>query len=117
MVIVKSAARKKSLAIDSAQIAKALADPVRARILKLIAACGRKSGRKNCDLPVVAKGVCVCDITDSLGMLQSRVSYHLKELKAAGLVQEETHGKWSYYSIRPAALRTYLTSLKREFGL
>lgn len=101
---------------ESLIVARALADPARAQILKVIFQGARKTSR-GCDPAFGSKAVCVCDIKDSLGMLQSRVSYHLKELKTAGLVEERTRGKWSYYSLRPAALRAYVTSLKREFGL
>ncbi len=50
-------------------------------------------------------------------MIQSRVSYHIRELKAAGLIEEETHGKWNYYRIRPSTLKSYLTSVRREFKI
>ena len=47
---------------------------------------------------------CVCDLQSSFDAAQSRLSYHLKVLKAAGLVSDRVEGRWSYYSIVPDAL-------------
>lgn len=47
---------------------------------------------------------CVCELTDELDAAQSRLSFHLKVLKDAGLVTDRREGRWSYYSIVPAAL-------------
>ena len=44
--------------------------------------------------------VCVCDIESSFGMIQSRISRHLKILKEAGFLRVERKGRWAYYSIR-----------------
>ena len=44
--------------------------------------------------------VCVCDIEQSFGMIQSRISRHLKILKEAGFLKVERKGRWAYYSIR-----------------
>ncbi len=43
---------------------------------------------------------CVCDLQTSLGMIQSRLSRHLKILKEAGYLRVERKGTWAYYSIR-----------------
>ena len=43
---------------------------------------------------------CVCDLQDSLDMIQSRLSRHLKILKEAGFLRVERKGTWAYYSIR-----------------
>lgn len=43
---------------------------------------------------------CVCDLQSSLGMIQSRLSRHLKILKEAGFLRVERKGTWAYYSIR-----------------
>jgi ArsR family transcriptional regulator, arsenate/arsenite/antimonite-responsive transcriptional repressor len=45
------------------------------------------------------EGICVCEFEDHFGMGQSKVSYHMKKLKDAGLVREERRGKWSFYSV------------------
>lgn len=47
---------------------------------------------------------CVCDLQSTFDAAQSRLSYHLKVLKAAGLVSDRVEGRWSYYSIVPDAL-------------
>ncbi|HET9683561.1 MAG TPA: metalloregulator ArsR/SmtB family transcription factor [Gemmatimonadaceae bacterium] len=47
---------------------------------------------------------CVCDLQDELGAAQSRLSFHLKVLRDAGLVTDRKEGRWSYYRIAPAAL-------------
>ncbi len=45
------------------------------------------------------EGICVCEFEDHFGMGQSKVSYHMRKLKDAGLVREERRGKWSFYSL------------------
>lgn len=58
---------------------------------------------------------CVCDLTDELDASQSRLSFHLKTLKDAGLVVDERRGRWVYYAINPealAALDRALTELR-----
>ena len=47
---------------------------------------------------------CVCELQDKIDIAQSRLSFHLKVLKDAGLVQDRKEGRWSYYSIAPKAL-------------
>src|SRR5690242_11292049 len=47
---------------------------------------------------------CVCDLQDDLEAAQSRLSFHLRVLKEAGLVTDRKEGRWSYYSIAPEAL-------------
>ena len=44
--------------------------------------------------------VCVCDIESAFGMIQSRISRHLKILKDAGFLTVERQGRWAYYAIR-----------------
>ena len=46
---------------------------------------------------------CVCELTDALDAAQSRLSFHLKVLKSAGLVTDRREGRWSYYALSPAA--------------
>jgi ArsR family transcriptional regulator, arsenate/arsenite/antimonite-responsive transcriptional repressor len=79
----------------------ALSDPIRVRMLGMMA-----EGRSCCDLPDLGvpaedeeNGICVCEFEDYFGMGQSKVSYHMKKLKDAGLVREERRGKWSFYSL------------------
>lgn len=47
---------------------------------------------------------CVCELQDALDAAQSRLSFHLKVLKAAGLVVDRKEGRWSYYALVPEAL-------------
>lgn len=47
---------------------------------------------------------CVCDLQDELDAAQSRLSFHLRVLKEAGLVADRREGRWSYYTIVPGAL-------------
>jgi ArsR family transcriptional regulator, arsenate/arsenite/antimonite-responsive transcriptional repressor len=47
---------------------------------------------------------CVCDLTDALDAAQSRLSFHLKVLKDAGLVVDRREGRWMYYTLNPEAL-------------
>jgi len=63
----------------------ALADETRLRIIELLG-----EGEQ-----------CVCDLTDALGCAQSRLSFHLKTLKDAGLVEDRRDGRWIYYSLNP----------------
>ena len=48
---------------------------------------------------------CVCELQDELDAAQSRLSFHLRVLREAGLVMDRREGRWSYYSIVPEALR------------
>ena len=65
------------------EVLKAVADPCRLRIIKLL-----KEGE-----------LCVCEIMAALDRRQSSTSHHLSVLKEAGLVRERKDGKWSYYRI------------------
>ena len=82
-------------------LGRALSDPIRVRMLSMMA-----DGRSCCDfsdssVPAVEgeEGICVCEFEDQFSMGQSKVSYHMKKLKDAGLVREERRGKWTFYSL------------------
>jgi ArsR family transcriptional regulator len=49
---------------------------------------------------------CVCELQDELDAAQSRLSFHLKVLREAGLVRDRKEGRWSYYSLVPGTLGT-----------
>jgi ArsR family transcriptional regulator len=86
---------------EAAELAKgftALADPVRLRVLSILAAAPQGE-------------VCVCDFVGPLGKSQPTVSHHLKVLAEAGLVHGDRRGKWVWYSLdrdRLAGLRSAL---------
>lgn len=74
-----------------APLLKALADPVRLRLLSLVAA--HEGGE-----------ACVCDLGDAFDLSQPTISHHLKVLHEAGLLGREKRGTWVYYSVRREAL-------------
>ncbi len=55
---------------------------------------------------------CVCDLTDELAAGQSRLSFHLRTLKDAGLVTDRRQGRWVYYALNPEAF----AALERALG-
>jgi ArsR family transcriptional regulator len=55
--------------------------------------------------------LCVCDLQESFGMIQSRLSRHLKILKEAGFLRVDRQGTWAYYSIRSPLDRFRLQAL------
>lgn len=59
--------------------------------------------------------VCVCDIENAFGMIQSRISRHLKILKDAGFLSVERKGRWAYYSIR-SPLDTFRQNILTEIS-
>jgi ArsR family transcriptional regulator len=54
---------------------------------------------------------CVCELQEPLGARQSRLSFHLKVLKEAGLVRDRREGRWAYYTLDQAILREAATAL------
>jgi len=76
---------------DLSRLLKALADPVRLRLLSMI---GAASGGE----------VCVCDLTDAFELTQPTISHHLKVLREARLIASERRGTWVYYRLLPAAM-------------
>ena len=77
---------------DLARMFKALGDPVRLRLLSLVAS--HEGGE-----------ACVCDISDTFDLSQPTISHHLKVLRQAGLLDCERRGTWVYYWVIPAALQ------------
>jgi len=102
---------------NTVKISKALGDPIRYRILLMLA---EKSKAGCCALAEEEgnnPGLCNCDLMAELGLIQSRVSYHMKELVEAGLVAEEPRGKWKVYKLNLKAIRAFTEQLSREFNL
>ncbi|WP_189305374.1 ArsR/SmtB family transcription factor [Streptomyces albospinus] len=75
-------------AVELAKVFKALGDPVRLRLLSMIAS--RAGGE-----------VCVCDLTPAFDLSQPTISHHLKLLRQAGLIDCERRGTWVYYWLLP----------------
>ena len=84
---VLEAPLRESDAAELAHVFAALADPVRLRLLSLIAAAGE---------------ICSCDLLGPLGRSQPTVSHHTKVLADAGLIAGEKRGRWVWWSIVPA---------------
>ena len=76
--------------VELAPIFKAIGDPVRLRLLSMIASTTE---------------TCVCDLTDAFTVSGPTISHHLRVLREAGLVDCERRGTWVYYWVRPAVLR------------
>jgi ArsR family transcriptional regulator, arsenate/arsenite/antimonite-responsive transcriptional repressor len=74
--------------LRAAELFHALSDETRVAILDML-----RDGER-----------CVCDLQTDLDAAQSRLSFHLKVLRDAGLVTDRKEGRWSYYSIAPEAL-------------
>jgi len=74
---------------ELATLLKAVADPVRLRLITLIAQAGE---------------ACACDLPELLGRSQPTISHHLKVLVEAGLLEREKRGKWAWFTLAPERL-------------
>ncbi|PZS11447.1 MAG: transcriptional regulator [Pseudonocardiales bacterium] len=79
-------------AVELSRLFKAMGDPVRLRLLSLIAS--HEGGE-----------ACVCDLSGVFDLTGPTISHHLKVLREAGLISGERRGTWIYYRIEPDALR------------
>jgi len=80
-----------SVAIDlsrAAELFHALSDETRLAVVEML-----RGGER-----------CVCELQDELGAAQSRLSFHLRVLKEAGVVEDRREARWAYYRIVPDAL-------------
>jgi ArsR family transcriptional regulator len=78
----------------------ALSEPLRVKTIELLR----------------GKELCVCDLCDVLGVTQSKLSFHLKNLKEAGLIRGRQEGRWIYYSLdlpQFVVLEQYLAEFRR----
>jgi len=78
----------------------ALSEPLRIRVLELL----------------LKRELCVCELCEDLGVTQSKLSFHLKILKEAGLVRTRQEGRWIYYSLNLpqfVVLEQYLAEYRR----
>ena len=79
---------------------KALSDPLRLEVIELLR----------------SQEMCVCDLRDRMDIAQSKLSFHLKTLREAGLISARQDGRWIYYSLNPAEfgeLEAYLSTLRQ----
>jgi ArsR family transcriptional regulator, arsenate/arsenite/antimonite-responsive transcriptional repressor len=74
-----------------APLLRALADPVRLRLMSIVAS--HQGGE-----------ACVCELNDAFDLSQPTISHHMKVLHDAGLVDRDKRGVWVYYRARPEAL-------------
>ncbi len=79
-----------------ASVLKALADPVRLRLLSIIASAGEG---------------CACDFPDALGKSQPTISHHLGQLVKAGILEREQRGKWAWFRVNPAQIEAIRAAL------
>lgn len=81
---------------ELASVAKALSDPIRLQMVHLLGQC---------------PDLCTCEFEGVLGLGQSNVSYHLKILLDAGIVEREVFGTWSHYRLRASGILSQFTNL------
>lgn len=74
----------------TAELFKALGDPARVQIVNLLSQAEDHT-------------ICICDLTEPLGLSQPTVSHHMKKLLDVGLVDREQRGKWAYFTLNAAA--------------
>jgi ArsR family transcriptional regulator len=94
-----AAALSDDQALELERVFKALADRHRVKILNRLLAAG-------------GEAVCICDLEDVLGLKQSTVSYHMKQLLDAGIVTRERRGTYAYYSLAPGAIENVRSLLE-----
>jgi ArsR family transcriptional regulator, arsenate/arsenite/antimonite-responsive transcriptional repressor len=90
-------------AADLSRLFKAMADPVRLRLLSLIAS--HEGGE-----------ACVCDLTGAFDLTAPTISHHLKVLRESGLITGERRGTWVYYRVHPEVLTRLSTVLRSDMS-
>ena len=83
--------------VDPIDVVKALGEPLRWRIVELLA----------------AEELCVCHLVEELDIVQPLVSHHLKVLREAGLVESERFRYWTYYRLRTETVADMARALGR----
>jgi len=86
---------------------KAVADPARLRILRLLKEKGRCSIGKGV-------GMCACDVQDHVKLSQPTISHHMAILRQAGLVVAEKHGLWMWYRRNEKSLKELGRAMSTE---
>ena len=84
---------------ELAVLFKALADPVRLRLLSIMAAAATGE-------------VCACDLPALVGRSQPTISHHLSQLTSAGIVLREQRGKWAWFRLQPDRFSTIINALE-----
>jgi len=98
---VLSAPLSEADAVELARAFAALADPVRLRLLNLVATCGE---------------ICSCDLEEPLGKAQPTISHHTKALVDAGLIAGEKRGRWMWWRIVPERVDAVRAALAMNLG-
>jgi ArsR family transcriptional regulator len=78
-------------AIELEQLFQALADRNRLRVVNMLA-------------QAEGEAICVCEFQEALALKQPTVSYHLRQLVDAGVIEREQRGRFAFYSLRPGVL-------------
>ncbi|MDF2749599.1 MAG: transcriptional regulator, ArsR family [Gaiellaceae bacterium] len=78
-------------AAELERLFRALADRQRLKVVNMLA-------------QAQGQAICVCDFQDALGLKQPTVSYHLKQLTTAGVIEREQRGRFAFYSLRAGVL-------------
>ena len=95
--MIANASRPRVDRADTAAVFHALSDETRLAVLEML-----RGGER-----------CVCDLQDAVDAAQSRLSFHLRVLKDAGLVTDRREGRWSYYALNPARFAAATAALGR----
>lgn len=85
---------------DIVSILKALSEPLRLEVIELLR----------------EQEMCVCDLCDRMDVAQSKLSFHLKTLRKAGLIRSRQEGRWIYYRLnlsKLVELEEYLAEFRR----
>ncbi len=90
-------------ALELSEVLKALADPVRLRLLRFVAEAPDTTA-------------CACHLPPALGISQPTLSHHLKRLVEAGLLIREQRGRWAHYRTHPASLAPLIEVLTALAG-
>ena len=91
-------------AVELSRLFKAMADPVRLRLLSMIAS--HEGGE-----------ACVCDLTEAFDLTAPTISHHLKVLRESGLITGERRGTWVYYRVHPEVLARLSAVLVSDAGV
>ncbi len=78
-------------AVELERLFQALADRQRLKVVNMLA-------------QAEGEAICVCEFQEALGLKQSTVSYHLKQLIDAGVIAREQRGRFAFYSLQPGVL-------------